>query len=197
MAARLGRAGGVALAMVSRGVWTKMAKKPPQKGSHDWHPIPDAPPGYEDVKIGIKYVGAHEARSWAIEMQRAAMEETKRGVDGYNLPTLIAGYRDTLSRIVRGEGDPSTLAQERLDSNAQTTSVEFINSLGEMTDRVLVACVVGARGVEGLSEDDASGALDLLEYLGDSVESAVFRLVQEVQSLTTRQKFCAESAGDV
>lgn len=132
-----------------------MAIKPPQKGSTQWHPLPSAPEGYEEVEIGIKYVGAHEARDWMIRMQKINLEEKAR----------------------------------KLKEGSEENSLDFITKLDELSKEVLAKCVSGAKKVEGMAEDDAQGALDLLEYLGDEVEAATFNLCQETQSLSLRQRF--------
>ena len=141
-----------------------LPKKPPQKGSVEFHPLPNAPEGYEGVEIGIRYVGAHKAREWMIKMQRLTLEEKARKL--------------------------------KSEVPSDEASLEYIEAIDGLSTEVLAECVGGAKGVVGLDEKDAAGALELLEFLGGEVEAAVFSLCQETQSLNLRQRFRAARAGE-
>lgn len=139
-----------------------MAKKPPDKGSVLWHKLPSAPEGYEDVEIGVRFVGAHKARSWMIQMQKISMEEKSR----------------------------------KLKLGTDDNTMEYVEALDKLTKEVLGECVAGAKNVEGVKDDDAAAALELLEFLGAEVEIATLNLCQEQQSLSLRQRFRPEAASN-
>lgn len=139
-----------------------MAKKPPQKGSVEWHKLPSAPQGYEELEVGLKYVGSHAAGEWNLRGHKLTLEEAAR----------------------------------KIQTKADGHSSEYIGELKKLSLDILQECVAGVRPVEGLGEDDAAGALELLEYLGEEVETKVAQLAKNQQSLTLRQQFHSEGASE-
>lgn len=164
-----------------------MAKRAPIKGAPLWSPLPCDMEEYKGVEIGIKFVGGNEVRLWDLELSDVSSKERVRQIGSEDQSSTIEALRLVLATISRGVDDPKKTALEALQSDKKPPSTDYMRESDKIANEVLKACVMGVRGVEDLEEDDAQGALDLIEYLG--IESKVFDMCREQQSLTLRQQF--------
>ncbi len=111
-----------------------MAEKAPKKGSVRWHPIPLAPEGYGDVKVGVRYVGAHKAREWMFRMHRISMEEKERKLSkGLKEDDNTVEYAEALGVMtadVLGECVAGVKGVEGLADEDQAGALDLLEYLG-------------------------------------------------------------------
>lgn len=191
-----------------------MAKRPPKKNAVEWHTIEVldedemnlVPEDFREIQIGIKHVGAHTVRGWALELSRIYAKERKRQKDaGDPIAERSESYEKALNQIVIADGGPADLkriAEEALADNIRPMSPEFGEEIATFYEKALKKVVTGVRGLtdgkegeeEPVPDDEQEPALEFIEWMGPEYENAVYAKAQEVQSLTLRQRFRASGS---
>lgn len=142
-------------------------KRPPALNSVRWHDLALAE---ATVQVGLKYLGAQVVNQWGARFQRVLLDDVRR-------------------RAEQRRGFTADEAPELYkDSPAPDTALE----LGDLMIDICREALAGLRGVEGLAEDDAPGALECL--LAWELIPEVSALAQEQQHLSVRQRFRSEGA---
>lgn len=143
-------------------------KRPPQKNSVEWvaiHPMLD-----EELEDRDDYQGVEVGLKFVG-------------------PRMARGWALALRRLYLSE---QAAATARADGKDDISDAGLDASIA-LNDDVLAAAVVGMRGVEGLGEDDAEAAIEIIQYLG--VEAGVSAAAQSLNTLSARQRFRPENFG--